>query len=138
MLPQRQRVPLFTRELVVLIHEAGPDQHDVTDLDIASLGGGADVYSLRLSARLQVGVGDGVRGVAVVGYVLGFGVGVVVEEEGAAGDAVGGPVVDAVFEIGVGAVDIGAADVVVEGVGGDVGELEGRGGGSVRDSTENG
>ncbi len=63
------------------------------------------------------------RGVAAVGDVLGLGVGPVVEEEGAAGEAVVGPVVDAVFVVGGGAVDVGAADAIVEGVGWHVGEL---------------
>jgi hypothetical protein len=41
-----------------------------------------------------------VCGVGVVGYVVGFGVGAVVEEDAAAGDAVLGPVVDAAFVVG--------------------------------------
>lgn len=63
------------------------------------------------------------RGVGVIDDVLGLGVGVIVEEEGAAGEAVAGPVVDAVFVIGGWAVDVSGADAVVEGVGWDVGEL---------------
>lgn len=39
-------------------------------------------------------------GVGVVGYVVGFGVGAVVEEDAAGGDAVVGPVVDAAFVVG--------------------------------------
>ena len=47
------------------------------------------------------------RRVRVVGDIVGVGIVAVVEEDGAAGDAVGGPVVNAAFEVGIVAVDVG-------------------------------
>jgi hypothetical protein len=43
---QGELVALLARGLVVLCHEAGADEEDVADLDVASLGGGADVNAL--------------------------------------------------------------------------------------------
>lgn len=63
------------------------------------------------------------RFVAAVGDVLGLSVGAVVEEESAAGEAVISPVVDAVFVVSRGTGDVGRVDVVVECLGGYVGDL---------------
>lgn len=101
------RRALFGGDLVVALDEARADHEDIADFDVAALGLGADVEALLARAGLQVREGDRVRGVGVVGDVVGVGVVAVVEEDGAAGDAVGGPVVDAAFEVGVFAVDIG-------------------------------
>ena len=57
------------------------------------------------------------RGIGAVSDVLGLGVGVVVEKEGAPGYAVVRPVVDAVFVVCAGPHDIGGADTVVKSVG---------------------
>ena len=75
------------------------------------------------SAEGELGEGDGVLGVGVVVVVLRRSVGAVVEEEGAAGHAVAGPVVDGAFVVGVRAGDVGAVGVVVECAGWEVGEL---------------
>jgi hypothetical protein len=121
--PKSEGVAFFPRCFVILFHESRADEDDIPNLDISSLSGGSDVNALSFSTGFEVGIGDPVRGVAAVGDVLGLGVGIVVEEEGAAGEAVVGPVVDAVFVVGGRAVDIGAADAVVKGVGGNMGEL---------------
>ena len=67
--------------------------------------------------------------VAVVGDVVRVRVAAVVEQDAAAGDPVLGPVVDGAFLVGVRAEDVGGLGVVVEGAGGDVGELVGVSGG---------
>jgi hypothetical protein len=121
---QGEGVALLARFLVVLVDEAGADEDDVANLD-AALGGGPDVDTLGFAAGLEVGVGDAVGSVAAVSDVLRLRIGPVVEEEGPPREAVRGPVVDAVFEVGPGAVDVAVADAVVKGVCGDVGELVG-------------
>lgn len=123
MFSQGKSISLLPRCVVVLLHEPRADKDDITDFDISPLSSGSDVNTLRFPAGFEVGIRDPMRGVAAVGDVLGLGVGPVVEEEGAAGEAVVGPVVDAVFVVGGGAVDVGAADAIVEGVGWHVGEL---------------
>ena len=55
--------------------------------------------------------------------IVGLGVGMVVEEDAAAAKAMDGPVVDAVFEVGGGALDVGARGSVVEGAGWEMGDL---------------
>lgn len=65
--------------------------------------------------------------VGAVCDVVRLGVRVVVEEEGAAGEAVVGPVVDAVFVVGRWTTNVGVADAVIEGVAWDMGELRGVG-----------
>lgn len=122
---QGEGVALLAGFLVVLVDEAGADEDDVADLDVAALGGGPDVDALGFAAGLEVGVGDAVGSVAAVSDVLRLRIGPVVEEEGPTREAVRGPVVDAVFEVGPGAVDVAVADAVVKGVCGDVGELVG-------------
>jgi hypothetical protein len=121
--PKSEGVALFPRCFVVLFHEPRTDEDDIPNLDISSLSSGSDVNALSFPACFEVRVGDPVCGVAAIGDVVGLGVGIVVEEEGSAGEAMVGPVVDAIFVVGGRAVDIGAADAVVEGVGGDMGEL---------------
>ena len=103
------RAALVGGQLVVALDEARADHEDVADADVAALGGWAEVEALGFRAGLQVCVGDGVLGVRVVGDGVGFGVVSVVEEDAAAGDAVGGPVVGAAgVGVGVGAEDVGA------------------------------
>lgn len=97
----------FGSELVVALDEARADHENVAGLDGAALGLGADVEALRFSAGVEVGECDWVGRVGVIGDVVGVGVVAVVEEDSAASDAVGGPVVDAAFEVGVIAVDVG-------------------------------
>ena len=66
------------------------------------------------------------NGVVVVGVVLNaffMGVAAVVEEDAATGDTVVGPVMDGASGGGVGADDVGAAGVVVEGLAGEMGKL---------------
>ena len=108
-------VAVLGRFSVVGDGETAADEEDVAGEDVAALGLGADIEALGFSAGGEGGERDAVCFVGVVGDgVLGR-VGVVVEEDAAAGDAaVGGPVVDAVAEIGVWAQDVGAVDVVVE------------------------
>jgi len=103
---QRGRGPLLGGQLVIPLDPARADQQDVADLDVAALRLRADVDPLRLAAFPQLLEGDGVAEVRVVGDAVGFGVSPVVEEDAAAGDAVVGPVVDAAFEVGVGARDV--------------------------------
>ena len=97
----------FGGELVVALDEASAHHEDVAGFDGAALRLGADVEALGFGAGVEVGEGDGMGRVRVVGDVVGVGVVAVVEEDGAAGDAVGGPVVDAAFEVGVFAIDVG-------------------------------
>lgn len=94
-------------ELVVAFDETRADHEDVAGFDAAALGLGADVKALEFRAGVEVGEGDGVRRVGVVGDVVGIGVVAIVEKDGAASDAMGGPVVDAAFKVGVCAVDVG-------------------------------
>lgn len=64
-----------------------------------------------------------IREAAVLETLFGS-VGAVVEEKAAADEPPGGgPVVDAVFQVGCGAEDISGVGVVVEGAGGEVGDL---------------
>jgi hypothetical protein len=123
---QGKGVALLAGFLVVLVDEAGADEDDVADLDVAALGGGPDVDALSFAAGLEVSVGGAVGGVEAIGDVLRLRVVPVVEEEGAPREAVRGPVVDAVLEVGAGAVDVAAADAVVKGFCGVVGELVGK------------
>jgi hypothetical protein len=116
-------VSLFAGRLVVLVHPSRPDQDDITDLDISALSRRPNVNPLPSATCLEVSVRDSMCGVAGIVDLVRLSIGPVVEEEGAASEAVVGPVMDAVFVVGTGAVDIGAADAVVEGVGWDVGEL---------------
>ena len=94
-------VAVLARFAVVGGCEAAADEEDVAGEDIAALGVRADVEALGFSAGGEGGEGNAVCFVGVVGDgVLGR-VGVVVEQDAAAGDAaVGGPVVDAVAEVG--------------------------------------
>jgi hypothetical protein len=46
--------PLSGRLRVVCRHEAGADEQDVADLDVAALRGGADVQALRFAAGDQL------------------------------------------------------------------------------------
>ena len=112
----------FGRASVVVLGPAGADEHDVADLDVAALRSRQDVDALGGAAFLQFVERDGVRGGGVVGDGLGSGVAAVVEEDGAAGEAVAGPVVDAAFVVvhDAFAVEVGGVAVVVEGLGGDV------------------
>lgn len=100
-------------------------EEDVPDLDIAALRGREDVDALVFAALLEFGEGDGVRRGRVVGDAFGLGVAAVVEQDGAAGEAVRGPVVDAAFVV-VGdalAVEVAGLAAVVEGLRGHVGHV---------------
>ena len=122
---QRQPLPLLRRRRMVRFHPATPHEQQIPDLDIPAQRFGPDVDTLCFAAPVELGVGDGVVVVAVVGDVVGVGVAAVVEQDAAAGDPVLGPVVDGAFLVGVGAEDVGGLGVVVESAGGDVGELVG-------------
>ena len=113
---------LLGRAGVVVFGPAGADEEDVADLDVAALGGGEDVDTLGFPTCFELVEGNGVRSGGVVGDGLAGGVGAVVEEDAAAGEAVAGPVVDAAFVV-VGdafAVEVGGPAAVVEGFCGDV------------------
>lgn len=97
----------FGGELVVALDEARADHEDVAWFNEAALGLGTNVKALRFSTSVEFGEGNGVRRVRVVGDIVGVGIVAVVEEDGAAGDAVGGPVVNAALEVGIVAVDVG-------------------------------
>lgn len=68
-------------------------------------------------------------------YVILLGVSVVVEEDAPPAEAVGAPVVDGVFEVGGGTVDVVGVGVVVECLGWLVGDL---GAGRLEDGVEEG
>lgn len=93
--PRGGGVARLRAELVVLLDEAGADEEDVANADVAALGFGAQIEALGGGAGLQLGEGDCVRGVGVVGLVVGECVVAVVEEDCSTGDAVACPVVDA-------------------------------------------
>ena len=76
--------------------------------------GGGDVDALGFAAGAEVRERDGVGGGRVVFDGLRCGVGAVVEEDGAAAEAVDGPVVDAAFvRVGVGWGEVGGFGVVL-------------------------
>lgn len=91
----------------VVLDEARAHEQNVAGTHVAALRGGADVEPLRGGAGAQVRQADGVRRVGVVGDAVAARIVPVVEEHGAAGDAVRGPVVDAVAVVGVRAFDVG-------------------------------
>ena len=118
------RGAFFRRFGVVGLREACADEEDVADVYVATLGCGADVEFLSTAASGEGGEADARGGVGVVGDRVVGGVGGVVEEDAPAADvAAVRPVVDAVFEVGRGALDVGAVGVVVECPGGYVGDL---------------
>jgi hypothetical protein len=94
---------LFRGELVVAFDEAGADEEDVADFDVATVGFRGEVEVLGGGACAEGGEGYRVLGVGVVGDVVCYGVVAVVEENCAAGDTVGCPVVDAAAGRGLGA-----------------------------------
>jgi len=89
--------PLGFRFPVVGFFPTGADEEHVAGLDDAALGRGPDVEALVRAAGSELGPRYGMRGVGIVSYVLGVGVGPVVEEDPAACDAVGCPVVYGAF-----------------------------------------
>lgn len=135
MRPECQSSALVRRLGVVGFDEAGADEEQVADLDGAAGGGRADVDALGGAAGLELGVGNGVAVVrvwvllALYAHVLLVGsidfsgtivdpfalcVGSVVQQDPAAGDAVVGPVMDAVSQVGVWAFDVFPSDAVIE------------------------
>lgn len=76
-----------------------------------------------MTASYEVAVRDAIGFVRVDCDAIFLGVGAVVEQDAAARDAVGRPVVDGGFVVGVRTDDVGAVGVVVECLGGDPGEL---------------
>lgn len=93
--------------MIIAFDETRADHEDVAGFDGAALRLGADVEALEFGAGVKVGESNGVGCVGVIGDVVGVGVVAVVEEDGATCNAVGGPMVDAAFEVSVFAVDIG-------------------------------
>jgi hypothetical protein len=122
-LPRRQSCALRGRFGARCGHEAGAHEKDAPRRDErATREGGAQVDTLPGGAGGQVGVSDGVVRVRVVDARGGeLGEGVVVQQDEAAGNAVGGPVVHAAF--GGGGGDVGPVGEVVEEASRNVGEL---------------
>ena len=113
---EREGRALFGRAVVVVFRPARADEEDVADLDVAALGGWEDIDALILTAFLEFVERDGVRGGGVVADGLRGGVAAVVEEDGAAGESVGGPVMDAALVVVHNALtmEVGCMAVVVE------------------------
>lgn len=110
---------------MVCLRKTTSDEQEIPDFYIAALCFGADVDALVFPALVELLVGYTVGVVGVVYDAVSVGEGAVVEEDTTARDAVGGPVVDGAFVVGFGVCDVFGVGVVVEGVGGDVGELLG-------------
>ena len=122
-MPDAELLVLLCAALVVILDETGADEEDVADLDVAACGGGADVDALGFSTGSEVVVGDRVWRCRVVNDALRGGVGAIVEEDGTAGEAVGRPVVDAAFMVGIRAQNVRGFGSVVEGFGWEVGHV---------------
>ena len=70
--------PFFGSGFVVGVYEAGADEENIADLDVATLRLGADIDALGFSTFGEFVVGDAVGFEVRVGDAIGLGVGVVV------------------------------------------------------------
>lgn len=120
---ERRGTALLRRLAVVGFFPAATDEQDVADVDVAALGGGADVETLGFATCRELRVGNGVAIEGIVSYALTAGVGAIVEEDSPAGDTVLRPMMDGAFIVGGGADNVGAFGAVVEVACGYVGEL---------------
>jgi len=108
---------------VICLDEAAADEQDISDPDIPALCLRADVDALIFAALVQFFETDGIVVVGIVLDSLLVGISAVIEQNTSSGNAVFGPVVDGAFVVGFGAEDVFAMGVVVEGTGGNMGEL---------------
>ena len=120
---QGQLIPLFLRFAKVCLDETASDEKQVSDLYVSTLCLRSYVNTLVFTTGFQFGVGYSIRLVGVEGDTFLLAVGFVVKENAASGDAVVGPVVNGAFVVGSGTDNVGAVGVVIEGVGGDPGEM---------------
>ena len=124
MRPQRHPFRFFWRLAVIRLDEAAPDEQDISNPDVPTLGLWPDVDPLILTALVQFFETDGVVVVWIVLDALLVGIAAIVEQDASTGNAVFGPVVDGAFVISLRAEDVFAVRVVVEGSGRDVRELD--------------